>query len=473
MLNLAGRIRPALGTQARLAVLALCCGAGPAAAQVMLPPPQPDPQAIDFAADPLLMFLNRASPAAAFQAQIAEAVAHHPASGEAEADGDGAAAAARAARSALLPTLSVGLVGAQSLARDFEGNSAIVEGLVPRGRADASVTADQLLFDFGATSARASGAMARRRGAQATGRARQLATALDAINAWYQVLGFQASLDLAKGLIARHERIVLDTRARVAAGVSAGADVARAEAGLADATSATAAIESRLAQVRARYREAFGVAPPAYPEHPTAPVSLASDAAEAVAMSQQAPEVSAARAAAAAARDDARAARGDTLPRLTAGVSATRFNLFDSGSNYDVRGMISLRQTLAMGGGPQARSAQAAAQARAATFAAERIANTAAGDAEAGFADVRILAANIPALVDSYRANRRARDATAEQFRQSRGTLIDLLRSEEGFHAAAQALLRGELARDLASYALLARTGELGAWLGAAPGDRQ
>jgi adhesin transport system outer membrane protein len=465
------RFLPAPGTPIRLVTCALLSGAAPAAAQVMLPPPQPDPQTIDFASDPLLRFIGQSAPAAAFQARIAEAVAQHPASGEAEADNDSATAAARAARSALLPTLSVALVGARSLARDFEGNSAIVEGLVPRGRADASIAAEQLLFDFGAGGARVNAAVSRRQSARASGRARQTATALAAIDAWYQVLGFQVSLDLANGLIARHHRIVADTRARVAAGLSAAADVARAEAGLADATSAATAIDSRLARMRARYREAFGVAPPLYPAHPAAPASLATDPAAAMAMSQQAPEVVAARAAAAAARNDARAARADTLPQVTAGLSATRFNLFDSASNYDVRGTIALRQLLAVGGGPQARSAQAAAQARALGHAADAIASTAASEAEAGFADARILAANLPALTDAYRANRRARDATAEQFRQSRGSLIDLLRSEEAFHAAAQALLRGQLARDLAAYTLLARTGELAVWLDAAAGD--
>lgn len=49
----------------------------------------------------------------------------------------------------------------------------------------------------------------------------------------------------------------------------------------------------------------------------------------------------------------------------------------------------------------------------------------------------------------------------AEQFRLSRGSLIDLLRTEADYFAAARALVAGSVERDLAHYTLLARTGGL------------
>jgi adhesin transport system outer membrane protein len=216
-----------------------------------------------------------------------------------------------------------------------------------------------------------------------------------------------------------------------------------------------------LATVRARYREAFGTEPPARPSRPARPQSAATDPATAMAMAHAAPPVVVALAAAEAARSEARAARGDMLPRLTAGVDATMFNVFENGRNYDVRGVLALRQAFSLGGAESARLGQANARARAAAFAAERITAEAERDAEAAFADVRILDGSAAALEDAYRANRRSRDTMAEQFRLSRGSLIDLLRSEQEFFASAQALLQGNLERDLAHYALLARTGEL------------
>jgi adhesin transport system outer membrane protein len=444
------------------AALLLASGlAAPAAAQLLLPTPEPNPQAIDFSVDPLLAFLAAAADPAAFRAAIAEAVARHPATGEADAGSDVAREVRREARSALFPNLNAGLVGTRSLSRDFQGNGAIVESLGPRGRTDASIGVDQLIADFGATSGRIAGASARLRGAEADADRAAIATGFAAIEAWYQVLGYRTALDLDEALIERHRRILADTRARVAAGLGAGGDIARAEAGLADAIVAGARTARTLATVRASYREAFGGEAPARPRRPARPQSAATDPATAMAMAHSAPPVVAALAAAEAARGDARASRGDMLPRLTAGVNGTMYSVFESGRNYDIRGVAALRQAFSTGGAESARLAQAKARARAAAFAADRVTAEAERDAETAFADVRILDGSAAALEDAYRANRRSRDTMAEQFRLSRGSLIDLLRSEQEFFAAARALLQGNLERDLAHYALLARTGEL------------
>ncbi len=442
-------------------LLVAISAATPATGQVMLPPPGREPQAIDFTGDPLLTFVARQSPPEAFRAAIAAAVAAHPATGEANAGTDAAIAARREAHSALSPALNSSITASRSLARDFAGNSAVVESLIPRGRTDAQVGADQLLFDFGASSSRVAGAAARIRAAQAAAGNSASETALSAIGAWYQVAGYQALTELSDALVTRHQQILADTRTRVAAGLGAGGDITRAEAGLADAIGASARYARSLADVRAAWREAFGREAPLRPDRPVPPASLAGDAAIAMAMSHTAPEVAAARATAAAVRAEARAVRGDALPRLSAGVSATRYNAFGSNSDYDVRGQIVLRQALSLGGAESARRQQAEARARAADFAGDRITAEAERDAEAAFADARILDGNLAALTDAYRANRRARDTMAEQVRLSRGSLYDLLRAEQDYFTAAQALLQGSIERDIARYRLMARTGEL------------
>jgi adhesin transport system outer membrane protein len=466
-LNRVVRAKPA--SERWVAALLMACGIiaiglaapRPVQAQLVLPQPGQNPQAIDFSADPLLGFLAHAAPPAEFRAAIAAAVARHPATGEADAGSDAALAARREARSALFPTFDASIVASRSLARDFTGNTAIVEGLVPRGRTDAAIGADQLLFDFGAAGGRIGGASARLRGARADADGSSAATALAAVEAWYQVLGYQAMTEISDALVERHRRILADTATRVAAGLGAGGDVARAEAGLADAIGATARQARTLASVRARYREVFGTEAPLRPLRPVRPQSAATDVPAAMAMSHVSPPVLAALAQAQAAHGDARGVRGDALPRLSAGVNAVRYNAFDSGSNYDVRGQVMLRQVFSAGGAEAARLAQANARARGADFAGERVIAEAERDAEAAFADARILDTSEAALADAYRANRRSRDIMAEQFRLSRGSLIDLLRTEQNYYAAAQALLMGSIERDLAHYTLMARTGEL------------
>ena len=451
----------------RIPATILTCGvlslllAAPSSAQVVLPAPSREPQAIDFASDPLLGFLAHTVPPEAFRQAIADAVASHPASGEAAAGTTVAVAARRQIRSGLFPALNASIVASRSLARGFENDSVIVESLAPRGRTDALLGAEQLLFDFGATSSRIAGASARVRAARAEAGRSATATTLDAVETWYQLLGYQALNELSAALVERHRSILGDTRTRVSAGLGAGGDTVRAEASLADAIADSARYARTLADVRARWRQVFGREAPLRPDRPAAPPSLAGDVAIGMTMSHNVPEVAIALAAAEALRAEARAVRGDALPRLSAGVGGTRYDAFRSGNNYDVRGQLVLRQSLSLGGAETARIREARARARAAEFAGDRVTAEAERDAEAAFADARILDDSVNALAGAYRANRRSRDTMAEQVRLSRGSLYDLLRAEQEYFVAAQGLLQGSIERDIARYRLLARTGEL------------
>ena len=434
--------------------------AAPAPAQLVLPAPLTDPRAIDFTTDPVLNFLTSPTPGDAFATAVAAAVIRHPALIEAAATPDTASAQRREVRAALVPTLSAALVGSQSLTRDFIDTSAAVERLLPRGRADAGITADQLLFDFGATNGRIAGATARLRAATAETDRAATDIALSAAQAWHQIIAYQALVELSDARIGRHRTIVSDTRDRVTAGVGAGGDIARAETGLADAIGDGARNARSLAAAQARYREIFKTDPAKQLSRPqiTAP-ALTLDAA--MTRSHRTPEVITAEALAESARAEARATRADALSHLSAGVAATRYNVFGAGPNHDVRGQFLLRQTLSTGGAEAARTTAATARARAATAAADRTRHEAERDAAAALADAQILAVAVTALGDAYRANRRNRDIMAEQFRLSRGSLIDLLRTEDDYFAAASPLILGSIERDLAAYTLLARTDDL------------
>ena len=92
---------------------------------------------------------------------------------------------------------------------------------------------------------------------------------------------------------------------------------------------------------------------------------------------------------------------------------------------------------------------------------ADRIAGDSEREAGAAYAELAAREAALAAQIQAYTASRRVRDAYAEQFRLSRGSLLDLLRAEQDFQAAAAALLQAATDRDVAGYVLLARTGEL------------
>ncbi len=436
--------------------------AAPAASPALLvPAPDPNPQSIDFTADPLIAFVTTATPPADFRGMIAAAVLGHPSLGEAESATEVAVARRTEVRSGVFPTLGAQIVHSRSVSRDFGDQTAIVESLQPSERTDATVSADQLFYDFGATSRRIASASASVASARAD--AARVATdmALRAVTAWYDVLACQILRDISDAAVARLEAIVADTRTRQASGLGTGGDVARAEAGLGDAMGRAARVERQLVEARARYGEVFGNPPPLRLDHPGPPQSRATAEEDAVAMSRATPAVATAVATADAAAAAARAARSDRLPRLAGNLTGAKYAILNGKVDYDLRAQIVLRATLSTGGAEAARASEASARARAAEFTRDRIEAEAARDAGSAYADANILDRNLAALEAAYRANRRARDVTVEQFRVSRGSLLDVLRVEQDLVNAATSYLRGAVERDIAHYTLLARTGEI------------
>ena len=124
-------------------------------------------------------------------------------------------------------------------------------------------------------------------------------------------------------------------------------------------------------------------------------------------------------------------------------------------------GTFSLRQSLFAGGRQRGVVAEARARAREADFTADRVTGESERDAGNAFTDIAALAKTEATLAAAYTANRRYRDTYVEQFRVSRGTLIELLRAEQDYFAAAASYLQGVAELDIARFTLLARTGEI------------
>jgi len=133
-----------------------------------LPAPSGAPQSIDPSSDPLLNFVRRDDPRPAFRESIGRAVEKHPSVQEAIAVQRETRQVRSEVRAGLLPRVDLEFNGDYSLSRNF-GNDPdnIIERSRPRTRTDARALAEQLLWDFGATSARVRAASARVRAAEA------------------------------------------------------------------------------------------------------------------------------------------------------------------------------------------------------------------------------------------------------------------------------------------------------------------
>jgi adhesin transport system outer membrane protein len=443
-----------------LASLAFCAPGSAVTAQAPLPAPTGRPMEIDFARDPVLRLRAGQADWERFRALIADAVERHPAPAEAAATEDEALGVLHEARSLIRPQVDVSVTSFQVLGREFSNDPTnIIERSRPRQRTDAVVSAQQTIFDFGATARRVSAAGARLRaaGAELENSADQVA--LNAIAAWYEVFGYRALVGLTEAFTASQRELREAVQLRIREGVSAEGDLARVESYIAQADTRLARFRRLQAGAEARFTELTGAPPPAGLERAPAPVLEIASREDAALAAREAPAVRSALAVADAARQEARAASADRLPAVSAGVDASRYGVFENDVDYDIRARIGMRWRLIGSAGP--RETQAQGRARAADARADRVTEEAARDAAIAWSDVRALEQQLSALDTAYRASRQSRDVIAERFRAARGTLFDVVAAEDAYFESATAFIQALTELDAARYVLLSRTGRL------------
>lgn len=451
-------------------IAALALLPSPACALVQLPAalPRPvaDPLRIDFSKDPILAYGHTTAPAEHFRATIARAVETHPGIREAQAAERVTVAEKQEARSALFPTLDLGLITDRSLSRQFGNDSnAVVERVRPFRRTDATATFTQTLVDFGATSRRIRAAGARENAAEAQIESSADDVALRAISAWYDLAGYSALVEMGDTLDQSQADLVEAVKMRILQGLSAEGDLARVQTYVANAQSRLAQFRRSLSNAEARYVEATGLPAPQKLERPELNAKLPPTIEEARIAAQNSPQVRAAQFAARAARADWGAVNADNLPRVQGVIDAGRYGLFETKNDYDVRARVILRHRLT-GGGGQARSNQAQARYEQAMAAAERTTQEAEREAAITFSDIKASEEEVAALERAYIANRQARDVLIERFRVTQGSLTDVLNAEDNYFEISASYIQAVTRLDAERLVLLQRGGNLLAALG-------
>lgn len=462
-----------LGESLRLGRFCLCAvlclsGAGAAFAQSELPAPTQTPLTIDFSNDPILTLARREAPTGLFRATVEAAVRRHPATGESRAGVDEAGAGVEGARESRYPSVDVNVSSYRVISREFSDDpNNIIERSRAPSRTDALVSVQQTLLDFGAGSGRVRAAGARLRAAGAELEATADRIALSTIAGWYDVFGYRALTQLSEAYAANLRGMRESVEMRVSQGASAEGDLAQADVYIARADTRLAQFRRQLANAEATFAAWTGMpVPDALERAPTPLVAVASrEDAELAAADVAA--VRGAQASAEAARQDARSARAERLPQVTAGIDAGRYGVFETDRDYDIRGRVGLRYRIF--GGTDARSEEYSARARSADARADRIREEAERDAVIALSDVQALERQLEALEASYMSSRRSRDVIIERFRASRGTLFDVAIAEDAYFDSATAYIQSLTELDAARYVLLSRTGRLLETLDIAP----
>jgi adhesin transport system outer membrane protein len=399
---------------------------------------------------------------AAFASLIRRAVGRHPAYHAQASSLDESSAARKRARSSLLPQLSGQLRGDYSITRDFAaGTDNVVESLRPREQFTAGVSASQLIFDGGATIQRIRSARALDEEYKNALSTRINDLSINALTAYYDVAAHQALLALGRNFIKRHEDILESVKERERLGAGSKADVTRARARLAASRARLSEIEESKQFADIRYEEFFGE-PPALLARPGVTAPLLGSRNETVAEAiENNPELAAAEARADARQADFKAAKGARYPEVRLSVDAVKYDVFDSGDDFDVRAGLNINYDIFTGGARSADIATARSRAKRESFNESRIRQEIARDAAMAFERLQSSDSRLDALAEAVIAHDETRDLVLERYRLSRGDLIDVLQSENDYFEAAVAYLTALSGHDMAGYVLMEHTGDL------------
>ena len=397
-----------------------------------------------------------------FNAEIRRAVGSHPSFHAQASTLDESRAERRRARAALYPQLSTQFRGDYSITRDFAANTDnVVESLRPREQLTAGITASQLIFDGGATLQRIKGARARDIEFKNALSTRINDLALSTLAVYHDLATNQALLAMGDAFIRRHDEILEDVKERERLGAGSKADVTRAVARLASAQARVSEIRESQQLAEIRYGEFFKEPPGLLVLPSFARLTVDTrDQAVAAAMARN-PEIAAAVSRADAARADYKAAKGSRLPEVRLSVDATKFDVFDSGNDFDVRAGVNVNYNIFGGGARAAEISVAGSRARREKFGEEQMRLEIAREASIAFERRDGAEARLEALATSVIAHDETRELVLERYRLSRGDLIDVLQAENDYFEAGYAYLTGLINRDMAIYALMEHTGEL------------
>ncbi len=398
----------------------------------------------------------------AFAASVRRAIGRHPAFHAQAANLSESSAGRKRARSTLLPQLSGQLRGDYSLKRDFSATTDnVVESLRPREQFTAGVSASQLIFDGGATIQRIRSARAVDEEYKNALSTRINDLAISGLTAYYDVAAHQALVALGRTFIKRHEEILESVKERERLGAGSKADVTRARARLAASRARLAEIEESKYFSDIRYEEFFGEVPTMLSRPNIAPPRVGARNETVAEALEHNPELAAAEARSDARTADFKAAKGARYPEVRLSVDAVKYDIFDSGDDFDVRAGLSVNYNIFGGGARAADIAIAKSRAKREAYNETRVRQEVARDAAMAFERMNGATARMDALAEAVIAHNETRDLVLERYKLSRGELIDVLQAESDYFDAAVSYLTALSGHDMAVFALMEHTGGL------------
>ena len=327
-----------------------------------------------------------------------------------------------------------------------------------------SVSARQLLYDFGAAGSQVQSKAALEAAASARMEIKSSDLALRALSAWLELFRGRELVAVSRMNVLSRQQLLAFIEEREQLGASARSDVLRARARLADAQATVLVAESRLTAAQAVYQEVFDEVPPpsvALPEiGPLAPERFAV-AADLLSRNANLAE---AQAQTRASGLEAKAASAALLPSLQLEMTARRRDMGGEGvPGLDWTAGVFLRQNLYSGGADVARKQQAEQRAKESQLTQDNVKRQLERALAQALAEAHNSTAAMQARKEAVQVAALAFDAVREQFAFRRGNLLDVLRAQEELYGAGRDMVDSVVDQALARYRLLNVAMELNA----------
>ncbi|MGV3653645.1 MAG: TolC family outer membrane protein [Noviherbaspirillum sp.] len=381
--------------------------------------------------------------------------------------------ALKGARAAYLPRADLALGGGREWSDNATTRALGLPGDRALNRTEASLTLTQMLFDGFAAKSEVERNQARVDSAASRLAGTSEQVALQAVEAYLEVLRHRDLVELTRENSGIHQRTFDQIKIRSDSGVGRRADLDQINARLGLARANLAAAEANLRDAEINFQRIVGTAPSslAMPQAP-APAALPQSADEAIRMALEShPVLKSAEADVEAANAQVRAAKSTLYPRFDLQVGATRNRNIDGleGSSNDQFAMVRMRYNLFNGGADTARINETVQLTSEAREIMERTRRQVAQSTRLSWNALTSVQERLPALRQHAESSAATRDAYTKQFSIGQRTLLDMLDAENETFTAASNYISGQYLETFARYRVLADLGRLLATLGVAP----
>lgn len=410
---------------------------------------------------------------------LRQAVQTHPAVGEASANRRATESELRQTQSTLLPQVRL---DAKWGPEKFDQNAAVgstsaapipIMGVGSwRNGSQESVVVRQILFDGFASIHDIWRQTARVNAAAFRVREHTELVALDAAEAYVNVVRYLRLVAIAQQNVANHEKIFANVNSRFSGGRAGEGDLEQARERVEAARASLEEFRKSLEDARAAYRKTVGLEPInlRFPG-PLAGLPGSRDEALATAIRFN-PTILAAQADADAARHAFRVTDGAFVPKVALEASATHYDNtypYLGVTHDDYSGKVVMSWDIFRGGQDAWRRSEMAERHTEAAMRHARLQRDALESIDKAWGARTVTAARIAALVRQLEADRKTIIAFQKEYELGQRSLIDLLNAQNQFFNASVSLTSARGVVVFADYQLLAATGTLLEYLKAPP----